>query len=372
MSIKTTIHNYQPGKSIESVMVKYGLKNVIKLASNENPVGPSTKALETAKKKISSINRYPDSKSNNLKLVLKKFLSRRYIGLDNLIIGNGSNEILEFVARAYLDNKSEVIFSKHSFLVYKIISNNMKAKIIETKPITIKNDSYLGADLVQILDKISKKTRVIFIANPNNPTGTLIDVRSLDNFLKLVPNNILVVIDEAYYEYAAFQGYANSCDLLKIHKNIIITRSFSKIYALAGLRIGYGISNPKIIETLSSYRQPFNTNMMAQLSAAESLKDIKFVNASLDQNKKGLIYLRKNFDNLGIFYLSTYGNFITFKIKDSAKKLYELLLKNGIILRPLENYGLKDYLRVTVGKDSENTKFISILKKIIKSNKINV
>ena len=372
MSIKTTIHNYKPGKSIESVMIKYGIKNVIKLASNENPIGPSTKAIDAAKKKISSINRYPDTKANNLKLALKKFLSMSHIGLDNLIIGNGSNEILEFIARAYLDNKSEVIFSKHSFLVYKIISNTMKAKIIETKPITIKNDSYLGADLDQILNKITKRTRVIFIANPNNPTGTLINVKFLDNFLKLVPNNILVVIDEAYYEYADYQGYGNSCDLLKKYKNTIITRSFSKIYALAGLRIGYGISNPKIIETLSTYRQPFNTNMMAQLSATESLKDTKFVNTSLKQNKEGLIYLKKNFDNLSIFYLSTYGNFITFKIKDSALKLYKLLLKNGIILRPLENYGLKDYLRVTVGKDAENIKFISILRKLIKSNKINV
>ena len=366
MTDKISIDTYKPGKSIESVKKQYKLSNVIKLASNENPFGPSSKAIIEVRKKLNQTNRYPESDPINLKQKIQLHLKNNRISTKNIIVGNGSNEILEFISRAYLSKNIEVIFSKHSFIVYKIISNCMNAKIIETKPIYDKNNQYLGTDLSEILRKITKKTKVIFIANPNNPTGTILDIKELDLFLSKVRKSIIVLIDEAYYEYASFYRKQSSIKLIQKYSNLIVTRTFSKIYALAGIRIGYGISSRKIIDELNFYRQPFNTNTFAQLLAVESLKDKKYVKQSLENNFKGMQYIKSEFDKLNIFYLKSYGNFITFKLGKNIKRIYNKLLSNGVILRPLDNYKLPNYLRLTIGKPSENKKFISVLKNILK------
>ncbi len=369
MRKKTTTSTYQPGQSIDSVMKKYGLRNVVKLASNENPYGPSPKSLAIAKKISNSVNRYPDSKCYGLKYNLVAYINKPHIKLNNIIIGNGSNEILELLARLYLNDKSEVLFSKHSFLVYKIISNAMHATIVETKPKMSQGFGFMGTDLSELNKKITKKTRMIFIANPSNPTGTILSVKDLDDFIKTVPKRILIVIDEAYFEYSEYMGMTNCIILLKKYSNVVITRSFSKVHALAGIRIGYGLGSDKIISKLDKIRQPFNVNYVAQAMAVESLKDKKYIKSSLISNNDGMLYLKKELDKLDIKYLDSYTNFLTIYLGKNANDVFEKLLENGVILRPLDNYNLKSYLRVTIGTRQENISFIKSLKKVM--SKIN-
>ncbi|MBH44112.1 MAG: histidinol-phosphate transaminase [Gammaproteobacteria bacterium] len=365
MSNRTSIFSYKPGQSIEYVKSKYKIKNVIKLASNENPYGSSKQVILNVKKVIKDIYRYPDSHSKILKNSLVNILSHNSINENNLLIGNGSNEILEFIARAFLNNQSEVIFSKHSFLVYKIISTLSNAKIIETKPRQNKYDQYLGTDLESIMEKISSKTKVIFIANPNNPTGTIIDITDIRNFLKNIPKHIIVVIDEAYYEYSSYLNKTSAVNLIRKFPNVIVTRTFSKIYGLAGLRIGYGISSQKNIRTLTSHRQPFNINIAAQYLANVALDDQDHVKYCLKKNLDGMNYIISTFEKLGIDYLSPYGNFITLNLGKKTKSLYNKLISKGIILRPLENYNLSNYLRMTIGTSSENDRFVDVFSKLL-------
>jgi len=365
--MKTT--TYQPGKNIDDIRKKYNIKRVIKLASNENPSGPSIKAINAGVKIQKKINRYPDSHSVKLKHAINSFLSKPFIKLNNIIIGNGSNEILEFVARRFLNEKSEVLFCKHSFLVYKIISKNMNAKIIESKPVNEPGSNYLSIDLQDMSKRITSKTKVIFIANPSNPTGTILKVKEIDGFIKRISKKIIVVIDEAYYEYALFRGFKSAINLLKKYPNVVITRSFSKIHALAGLRIGYGIASDSIAKDFNNYRQPFNINYIAQEMATASLSDKSFVNKSLKENHEGMIYLKSCFDDLGIPYLDSYTNFLTINLGKYTKRIYNALLCQGIILRPLDNYELPNYLRITIGTEKENKLLISKLKKILKSVK---
>ena len=368
MVMKTT--TYQPGQNIDDIQKKYQIKKVIKLASNENPSGPSPKAIKAGNKIINMINRYPDSKSKRLKEAINSYLSKSFIGLENIMIGNGSNEILEFIARRYLNEKSEVLFCRHSFLVYKIISGNMNAKIIESNPVTTPGLNYLSVDLDDMKSRITSKTKVIFIANPSNPTGTALKMRDIDKFISSIPKRIIVVVDEAYYEYSLYQGLKSAINLLKKYPNVVITRSFSKIYALAGSRIGYGLASKKIVSEFNDYRQPFNTNYVAQEMATVSLKDQAFVKKSLIDNQTGMDFLKSSFDKLGIFHLNSYTNFITIKLGSRTKKIFNELLKKGIILRPLDNYGLPQYLRVTIGSDRENKLLINNLTKILREGNL--
>ena len=367
MTIKTS--TYQPGQNIDDIQKKYRIKNVIKLASNENPSGPSTKAIKAGLEIFKIINRYPDSKSSKLKKTIASYLSLSSIKVDNIMIGNGSNEILEFVARQYLDKKSEVLFCKHSFLVYKIVSANVNAKIVESKPIMIPGINYMNIDLEDMKLKITSKTKVIFIANPGNPTGTVLSITSIKKFLDNIPKRIIVVLDEAYYEYSEYKGFKTAASLLKKYSNIIVTRSFSKIHALAGLRIGYGLASKKIVNDFNNFRQPFNINYIAQEMAAVSLTDSSYVKKSLKENDNGMIYLKSCFDELGIKYLNSYTNFLTIYLGSKTKQIFNDLLHQGVILRPLNNYGLSKYLRVTIGTDSENRYFIKKLKKTLKMAK---
>jgi histidinol-phosphate aminotransferase len=355
------IKKYTPGFNIHDIQKKYKLKKVIKLASNENPF-ISKDVLSFIKKSNHKLNLYPDSNPDQLHKLLANTVGHKMTG-NNIILGNGSNEILEFIVRANVDNKSEVIIPKHSFLVYEIISKLQNAKIIITKPDNHKDsENYLGINLESIIQKITKKTKLIFIANPANPTGTYIRLSEIDGFLKLVPKNTSVIIDEAYYEYLSPKINKSAVSLINKYKNLYVTRSFSKIYGLASLRVGYGISSQVNVSKLKNYKQPFNSNLFAQKAALLALKDFKFTQESKENNDIAMIKLTGLFKSLSIDYLGTYCNFITFKVGKQSKQLFEYLLKKGVIVRPLTNYGLTDYLRVSLGTPRDNNTFIKYMK----------
>ena len=360
MSVKN-ITKYTPGFNIHEIQKKYKLKKVIKLASNENPFISDT-VLSFIKKPNHKVNLYPDSKPEELYKVIATTVGHRISG-SNIILGNGSNEILEFIVRANIDDKSEVIIPKHSFLVYEIITKLQNAKIVTSKPDNNKStENYLGIDLESIIKKITKKTKLIFIANPGNPTGTYIPLSRIDNFLQQIPDSISVIIDEAYYEYLNQKTNKSAVSLIKKYKNLYVTRSFSKIYGLASLRVGYGVSSHDNINKLNNYKQPFNTNLFAQKAALLALKDSKFICLSKENNDIAMSKLVDLFDKLSINYLGTYCNFITFRVGKESKTLFEYLLKKGVIVRPLTNYGLADYLRVSLGTPHDNNIFIKQMK----------
>ena len=362
---KVSTNNYKPGLDIEYVKKKYKLSKVIKLASNENPVGPSKSALNILEKSQKNINRYPDGKCDALKKEVAMFISKSFVSPKNIVIGNGSSEILELVAKAFLTKQSEALFSKHSFIVYKLVSNFMNARIRESKLITKNGANYMSSDLDDMKNSITSKTKVIFIPNPANPTGAIITHKKIDNFISSGSKKIIIVIDEAYIEYACMRGHKSCVDLLRKYNNIIITRSFSKIYALAGVRVGYGLASEKLILALNNKRQPFNVNQIAQLMAIRSLKDKKFLTNSLKDYEICREYLTKELDNLNLKYIDSYANFITINFGKATQSIFNRLLKSGIILRPLDNYKLPNYLRLTIGTLGECKFFISKLKHIL-------
>ena len=354
------ITQYTPGFNINDVRKKYNINRIIKLSSNENPF-ISDKVARYINKYKHEINLYPESKPLNLADSIAQSIGSN-TSVKNIILGNGSNEILEFISRSLLDSSSEVIIPKHSFLVYEIISKLQKAKIIISKPDRNKNtDNYLGVDLESVKQKISKKTKLIFIANPANPTGTYIKLSKIDDFIRSIPKNISVVIDEAYYEYLNPSINPSAVTLIRRYNNLYVTRSFSKIFGLASLRIGYGISNQKNIEKLMLYKQPFNTNLFAQKCAEIAIKDKKFIKISKSNNSDVATQITNIFKKLSITYLGTYCNFITFEVGKNSKKLFNYMLKKGIVLRPLDNYKLPNYLRVSIGTHNDMKKFSEAL-----------
>ena len=350
------IDPYQGGKPIKEVAREIGIPEdkIIKLASNENPMGISPLAMKSINDSLCEIERYPDGNS----YYLKKALSNKFlISPKQIIIGNGSNDILELAARTFAADGDQIIFSEHAFAVYKIVTQAIGAEGIEALS---KNYSH---NLDVFLSLISDKTKLIFIANPNNPTGTLIKKKTLKDFLDNVPENIVVVLDEAYDEYLDDSLKSDSFGWLSNYKNLIVSRSFSKAYGLAGLRIGYGVSSPELIELMNRVRQPFNVNHIAQIAAIASLSDKKFIEESRSINKSGMKQLTDAFEMLNLEFIPSHGNFVSFKLEDekTAMMYYHHLLNNGIIVRPISNYGLPEFLRVSVGLEHENKAFIKYL-----------
>ena len=342
---------YQGGRPISEIQREYGLSNVIKLASNENPLGVSKKVQEAIKSAVTQIGRYPDGNGYYLKDALAKKLS---VSAKSITLGNGSNDILELIPRAYVCSKDdEVIFSQYAFVVYPLVTKAIGAKAI----VTPAND--FGHDLNAMYEAITDKTKVIFIANPNNPTGTLLSNEEIYNFLKKVSNEIIVVLDQAYIEYLDVEDVY--IDWLKDFPNLVITRSFSKAYGLAGLRVGYSISSEEIADYLNRIRQPFNVNLIAQEAAIAALSDADFLAESVKVNSDGLLQLEEGFRNLGLKFIKSHANFISVKVSNSME-LNQKLLEKGIIVRPVE---MKDYLRISVGTYAENAKFLEVLKEII-------
>ena len=350
---------YKPGKPIDEVKREIGLEEVIKLASNENPFGCSLFVKKAIEKETLNINRYPDGGAYYLRKELSKFLS---VDEDEIIFGNGSNEVLDMIARAFLKEGDEVLIFQYSFIVYKIVSLIQGATIKEV-PV----EKNFSRNLNKLLENISPRTKVIFIDNPCNPTGVANLKEDFDNFIMNLPDNVLLVIDEAYFEYAKQHNVPNGINYVKLinpkipKKNIIITRTFSKAYGLAGLRIGYGVANKEIIKVLEKVRQPFNTNHLAQVGAIEALKDQKFVEYSVLQNEIGKEYLYEELEKLNIHFIPSFANFIMFK--SPIDNLYDSLLKNGVAIRPA--FGVDGFYRVSIGTMEENKKFIEILKRII-------
>ncbi len=348
---------YQPGKPISDLAREMGLvpSQIVKLASNENPLGASPKAYLAMQDALEDIARYPDGNSFALRdAVCQKF----GLKIEQLVFGNGSNDILELSARAFLVPGTEAIYSQHAFAVYALATQAVGAKGIAVPA------RDFGHDLPSMLAAIKANTRMVFIANPNNPTGTMLQKSALLDFLRQVPKRTLVVLDEAYDEYMPAESKSQSFEWLAEFDNLIISRTFSKAYGLAGLRIGYGVASPGVADMMNRVRQPFNVNSVAQAAAVASLSDDDFVERSYALNRAGMLQLTQGFNNLGLNYIPSFGNFVSFRI-DHAGAVYKQLLEQGVIVRPIANYEMPDYLRVSVGLFDENARFLEVLEEIL-------
>ena len=346
---------YQPGKPIEELERELGLSHIIKLASNESPLGPSPKARAMAMVGLDELSRYPDGSGTDLRAALADI---HCVAGECVTLGNGSNDILELVARLFVSVEHEVVFAEHAFAVYPLVTRAMGARAVEVPA------QGGGHDLAAMAGAIGARTRLVFIANPNNPTGTWNDAAALERFLAAVPENVIVVIDQAYAEYVDESGYPDCISWLARYPNLIVTRTFSKAHGLAGLRVGYGVSSAPIAELLNRVRQPFNVNTLALAAALASLEDDDHLQRSIEINRSGLRQLRAGFDAMGIEYLPSVANFLCFAVPGDAADVYAALLREGIIVRPLANYGLHRSLRVTVGLEDENTRFLDALGKV--------
>lgn len=351
---------YEPGKPIEEVKRELGLSEVIKLASNENLYGVSPLALKAMRKFLKEMNYYPDDTSYYLR---KKIAKKHDVSEEEVLIGNGSVEILYYIGLAFIDNKVSVIFNTGSFPMYKIVSKIYNAKIIE---VPLKEEN-LACDPVKIAENLRDDTKVIFLANPNNPTGTSFSHDEALYLLKKVSEDTLVIFDEAYNHFVESKGFPDSMKLYREYKNLIIIRTLSKAYGLAGLRVGYMLARPEIINALLKVKIPFNVNRLAQIAALYALDDEKFLEESRKRIKREKEFLYKNFDKMNLFYLKSDTNFIFVRFNMDVRKIYEELLKRGIITRPLPGSIFPNSLRITVGRRKDNIKLIKALHEILKN-----
>ena len=340
---------YPPGKPIEELERELGISGSIKLASNENPLGPSKKALEAIQGSLERLNRYPDGACYYLK---EKLSSRLGIEPGMIIVGNGSNEIIELLVRTFMAPGDEAVMADPSFAVYPLV---VKAAGCVSRKVALKD---LTHDLDAMLGSVGEKTRMVFIANPNNPTGTVVTARQFARFMEKAPEDVIVCVDEAYREYVRSTEFPDTLRYVKEGKRpVVMLRTFSKIYGLAGLRIGYGAANAKLIDYMGRVRQPFNVNSLAQAAALAALDDTEHLERSIRNNNEGLEYLFKEVSVLGYECVPTEANFFLVRVGD-GRAAYEALLRKGVIVRPMASYGLGEYIRVTVGLPEENRRFV--------------
>jgi histidinol-phosphate aminotransferase len=351
----TEVKPYIAGKPIEETKRQLGLKEVIKLASNENPLGPSPKAVQAIKKVLQDINRYPDSQGFYLKRKLARVLN---LEPDNLVLGNGSDELIDIIIKTFVEVDENVITADITFLEYEIITQVNGRRIIKV-PLR-----YFKYDLGSIKKKIDKKTKLIFIANPNNPTGTYLTKYEIEEFMDGLPDNVLLVMDEAYDTFIDVDDFPNSLKYIK-NKNVIVLKTFSKAYGLAGLRIGYAVASPDFTSYMERVRQPFNANLLAQAAAAAALDDKKFLRKTKKIISEGKSYLYDNLRKLGIAYVPSVTNFILIDVSRDSLEVFKEMLKYGVIVRDMKQYGLKNFIRVTIGTKKENERFIRVLKKVL-------
>lgn len=343
---------YQPGKPIAELERELGITGIVKLASNENPLGASPKAVAAMHEAIGTIALYPDGNGFELKDVL----SKRYgVGLANIVLGNGSNDLLELASRAFLAPGDVAVYSAHAFAVYALATQGVGATGVT---VPAKN---FGHDLDAMCKAaVSHKAKMVFIANPNNPTGTYLGAEDLLGFMQALPADVLVVLDEAYNEYLPQDKRYDSVSWLKKFPNLIISRTFSKAYGLAGLRVGYAMAHEQVTDMMNRVRQPFNVNSVAQAAAVAALQDMDFVRQTFELNQRGMQQITDGLTKLGLEYIPSFGNFVSFRI-GSATAMYRRLLELGVIVRPIGNYDMADYLRVSIGLETENDKFLSAL-----------
>jgi len=347
---------YQPGKPIEELQRELGLSDVVKLASNENPLGPSPLALVAAERALKQLHLYPDASGFELK---KKLAAKLGVTELQFTLGNGSNDVLDLIARTFLGPDCSAVFSQHAFIVYPIAVQAVGARAIVTPA---KN---WGHDLDAMAAAIEVDTRVVFIANPNNPTGNYLNQNELTAFLAKVPDHVMVVLDEAYIEFAGADDFPDGLDFLKTYPNIIVTRTFSKAYGLAGLRIGYGISTPETADLLNRVRAPFNVSVPALAAAVAVLDDVDYLQRSQQVNRDGMQQICRGLEALGLAYIPSLGNFVAFELSSDAMPIYQALLREGVIVRPVGVYQMPRHLRVSIGLEHENQRFLAALKKVL-------
>lgn len=349
------ISPYLPGKPITELAREMGIpvESIVKLASNENPLGMSPKARAALEKAVAGIERYPDN------FDLTRALAERYgLGMNQIVIGNGSNDVLDLAARVFLAPGRSAVFSRHAFAVYPLatMASGAECIVVPAKD--------FGHDLDAMRTAIRPDTRIVWIANPNNPTGNFLPYPQLKTFLQSLSQDVIVVLDEAYNEYLPPADRADTVAWLKEFPNLLITRTFSKVYGLAGLRIGYGLGSAEMADLLNRVRQPFNANNLALAAAVAALDDHVFLAESYDNNRRGMEQILTGLKRIGLSHIPSHGNFVTFKAGDAAG-INQRLLKQGVIVRPLGNYAMPEHLRVTIGLESENVRFLEALAKAL-------
>lgn len=353
---------YQPGKPIEQVKREFGLSEVIKLASNENPYGCSPHAKEAIVAELSNLSMYPDGSASELSEELASFMG---VKKEQIIFGCGSDEIIALITRAYLEPGDETIMADQTFSVYKSNADIEKAVSIE---VPLADGTH---DLDAMLNAVTDRTKIVWICNPNNPTGTIISENELVRFMESVPKHVMVVLDEAYSEFVLDPTYPKSLKLLDQYHNLVILKTFSKIYGLAALRIGYGIGQADVIQMINQVREPFNTGRPAQAAAKAALRDQKFVDDCRQRNAEGIMYLQKEFDRMGLRYFPAHGNFIMVDVLTSGQDVFQSLLSKGIIVRPgFARY--PSYIRVSVGTPEQNKMLIYVLEQVLRDVKSTV
>lgn len=347
---------YEPGKPVEELERELGISNSIKLASNENPVGPSPAVVEAIMQNAQNINRYPDGGSYYLKSALSGFLK---VSPEEIVIGNGSNEIIELCLRAFVRPDDETVSASGAFLVYDLATRVIGGRAVQ---VPMKDFTH---DLKKMGRAITPKTKVVLISNPNNPTGTAVSAGELESFMESTPRGVMVVIDEAYFEYVRWKNFPDSLSLLSRYDNLLVIRTFSKAYGLAGLRIGYGVANKKVVTIMNKIRQPFNVNYMAQVAALAALKDQEHISRVVTLCQKEKKRIEEFLTRMGLVYVPSKTNFILVKVGGDGRKVYTDLLKRGVIVRAMNAYGFDEYIRVTVGLPEENDRFLSELSSVL-------
>ena len=347
-----TLNPYQPGKPIEELERELGITDIVKLASNENPIGLSALAKKAIENQLDDLTRYPDGGHYELIQTVADYL---HVSANKLVFGNGSNDVLDLIGHCFLDDTVSAVYAEHAFIVYPLMVQSQGSDAI---CVPAKN---YGHDLEAMLGAIKPNTRVVFIANPNNPTGTYIPFNEIKAFLTQVPEETLVVLDEAYVEYIDVEPHENTLSLLDEFENLIITRTFSKAFGLAGLRVGYAVASPEIIGVIQAARAPFNVNTLAQVAACAVLEDKAYLAQSKQINAEGYAQITTALEALDVPYIPSKGNFVTFDTGQDALPVYQKLLKQGVIVRPVGVYGLPSHLRVSIGLPEENARFLSAL-----------
>jgi len=353
-----SIKPYVPGKPIEDVKREYGLDDVIKLASNENPLGVSPQALVAMREALPRLNQYPDGASYEFRTALAE---RFDVELNQIAVGNGADDLILEFSMAYLEDDDEVVVSRSSFPMYDVYATAMRARLVKT-PLT----KDLGIDLDAMADAITARTKLVYVCNPNNPTGTIVSAEAVDAFIQRVPEHVLVVFDEAYFEMVDSDHYPDSLAYVRAgHENVFVMRTFSKVYGLAGIRVGYGFAHRNVVSTMLRIKPPFNVNVLAQAAGIAALTDTEFVTKSVDGNKSGRGFLESEFDRLNLSHAESHTNFILVHIGPRALAVQQGLLERGIIVRPCGGYDLPEFLRVSIGTMEQNERFITELSEIL-------